>query len=73
MVVQGQDGRFTLSGIISWGFGCGYPGKPGVYTRISEVRDWIQLVLRSKLQNHFSTYEVTYKPWDHLDYSWGMD
>ena len=45
MVVQGQDGRFTLTGIISWGFGCGYSGKPGVYTRISEVRDWIQLIL----------------------------
>ena len=73
MVVQGQDGRFILSGIISWGFGCGYTGKPGVYTRISEVQDWIRLVLRSKLQDNFSTYEVIYKPWDHLDNLRGMD
>jgi len=27
----------------------------------------------SKLQNNFATYEVPFKPWDHLDYLWGMD
>ena len=38
-------GKVNLAGIISWGFGCGYPGKPGVYTRISEFQDWIQPII----------------------------
>jgi urokinase plasminogen activator len=46
MVVQREDGRFMLSGVISWGIGCAEKNQPGVYTRISEFHDWIQQILQ---------------------------
>ena len=41
LVVKGRNGRYELAGIISWGIGCGDRNRPGVYTRISEFKNWI--------------------------------
>jgi secreted trypsin-like serine protease len=41
LMVPDQLGSFALAGIVSWGEGCGNPGKYGVYTFVPAVRQWV--------------------------------
>ncbi len=40
-LVVDNDGQWNLAGIVSWGYGCGDPLNPGVYTRVSNYVSWV--------------------------------
>merc|ERR1711892_390945 len=36
-----ENGRYTLIGVVSYGYGCASPNIPGVFARTSARKDWI--------------------------------
>ncbi|CAI9722758.1 atrial natriuretic peptide-converting enzyme-like isoform X3 [Octopus vulgaris] len=40
------DGVYTLTGVTSWGNGCGHPRNPGVYTNVLELQPWIEYIMK---------------------------
>ncbi|XP_048477799.1 serine protease 33-like [Plutella xylostella] len=45
LLLQTGD-KYQIVGIVSWGVGCGRPGYPGVYTRVTKYLPWLRANLR---------------------------
>lgn len=39
------DGFYELTGLVSWGFGCGRADVPGVYVKVSAFIGWINQII----------------------------
>ena len=49
LAVKQKDGSYFLAGITSYGSGTCAEGGRAVYTRVSEVRDWIKQTMEAGL------------------------
>ncbi|XP_053551197.1 prostasin-like [Bombina bombina] len=60
-LVCSSGGTWVLAGIVSWGFSCAVPYRPGVYTLVTAYLQWIQQYIPN-VQLTLANYTVTSPP-----------
>ena len=46
-----HDGRWYLTGVVSWGHKCGSPHKYGVYADMEDMTEWVISTIQQHLNN----------------------
>lgn len=63
-----NDGYWYQYGVVSYGYGCGFRGYPGVYTRVTSFVPWIKDTMKklSKTSGRPVSTGSTTSDWEYL-------